>query len=206
MKFTKFAAIALLTAFTVTAFAVSAPFDTWITKLTGDVTFNDAGAAAIASGVIVDADISASAAIGEAKLDPQNNAAVDGTDEGLFAHRIARFIYDEAVDGGAIAAYGLGVTLPAGAVIVRSYFKIITQFVDGGSGTVALSCEDANNIKTATDITGSADNAFVEGESDGAAANFQRDIAAACEITATVAGAEQTAGKLVGWVEYVVED
>ena len=126
--------------------------------------------------------------------------------EGLFAHRIARFIYDEAVDGGAIAAYGLGVTLPAGAVIVRSYFKIITQFVDGGSGTVALSCEDANNIKTATDITGSADNAFVEGESDGAAANFQRDIAAACEITATVAGAEQTAGKLVGWVEYVVED
>jgi hypothetical protein len=74
------------------------------------------------------------------------------------------------------------------------------------SGTVALSCEDANNIKTATDITGSSANAFVEGASTGAASAFVRGIGAACEITATVATATQDAGKLVGWVEYVVEN
>jgi hypothetical protein len=100
----------------------------------------------------------------------------------------------------------LSVQLPAKAVIVRSYFKIITQFVDSGSGTVALSCEDANNIKTATDITGSSANAFVEGESTGAASAFVRGISAACNITASVGGVTQDAGKLVGWVHYVIEN
>ena len=126
-------------------------------------------------------------------------------DEGVFNQHVAKFIYDVSTDTGTVAAHGTGVFLPANAVITRSYFKIITQFVDSGSGTVALSCEDANNIKTATDITGSSANAFVEGASTGAASAFVRDIAAKCEITATVAGVAQTAGKLVGWVEYIIE-
>jgi hypothetical protein len=33
-----------------------------------------------------------------------------------------------------------------------------------------------------------------------------RGIGAACEITATVATAAQDAGKLIGWVRYVVEN
>jgi hypothetical protein len=118
--------------------------------------------------------------------------------------RIARFTYDVATNLGTIAAHGLGVSLPAKAIIIRSFFQIDTQFVDGGAGTVALSCEDANNIKTATDITGSSVGAFVEGASTGAASAFVGSIAASCEITATVAGAAQTAGKLTGWVMYVV--
>lgn len=183
--------------------SASTPIEPWVTKITGDMTINRDGTAALGSGVIVNADISSSAAIGESKLDAQAN---DGSDEGLFADRVARFIYDVAADGGTVGARGLGVTLPGGAVIIRSYFKIITQFVDSGSGTVALSCEDANNIKTATDITGSSANAFIEGQSTGAASAFVRDIAADCEITATVAASDQTAGKLVGWVHYVIED
>lgn len=126
--------------------------------------------------------------------------------EGHFVQKTARFIYDVAVDGGSTGAHGLGVRLPAKAVITRSFFKIITQFSDSGTGTVALSCEDANNIKTATDITGSSANAFVEGASTGAASAFVRGIGADCEITATVASATQDAGKLVGWVTYILED
>jgi hypothetical protein len=133
-------------------------------------------------------------------------ANVGPTTEGISNLRIARVTYDVATDLGTVGAHGLGVSLPAKAVIIRSWFMINTQFVDAGSGTVALSCEDANNIKTATDITGEAVGAFVEGASTGAASAFISSIAATCEITATVATAAQTAGKLTLWVMYVVAD
>ena len=129
--------------------------------------------------------------------------------EGHFVRKLVRFMYDGATDGYTSSAKGLGVFLPANAVITRSYFKVITQFVDSGTTTIALSCEDANNIKTATDITGSAANAFVEGASTGTAETFVRGIGARCEITATPAGAAThllQAGKLVGWVEYILEN
>ncbi len=132
----------------------------------------------------------------------------DGATGGLYAKKVATFIYDVAVDGGTVATHTLAqtATLPAKAVITRSYFKIITQFSDSGSGTVALFCEDANNIKTATDITGSSANAFVEGESTGAASAFVRGIGSACDIKAVVGGVTQDTGKLIGWVEYVLEN
>lgn len=133
-------------------------------------------------------------------------AAQSYTAEGISNLRIARVTYDVATDLGTVGAHALGVTLPAKAIIVRSWFFVDTQFVDGGVGTVALHCEDANNIKTATDITGSAAGAFVEGQSTGAASAFVGSIAAACEVTATVAGADQTAGKLTAFIEYVVTD
>ena len=118
-----------------------------------------------------------------------------------------KFTYDTVAGAsGAIGTYSTGVTLPAKAVIIRSYLRIITQFTDAGSGTVALHCEDANNIKTATDITGSTAGAFVEGASTGAASAFVSSIGAACTITATVAGADQTAGKFEGWVTYVLHE
>lgn len=140
----------------------------------------------------------------EPAVDRRLGALDVATGEGTPALRYARFVYNTAVDGGTIGARGLGVFLPANAMIVRSYLYVKTQFVDGGAGTVALSCEDANNIKTATDITGSAAGALIEGQSTGAASAFTTGIAARCEITATVATADQTAGYLVGYVEYVV--
>jgi trimeric autotransporter adhesin len=127
------------------------------------------------------------------------------TVEGNYAKKIARFVFDQAVDGATIGAHLTGVSLPAKAIITNSWFYTKTQFADTGSGTVAISCEDANNIFTATDITGNAAGTIVAGASDGgAAATFVGGIAAACEITVTVAGADQSAGALVGFVEYVV--
>ncbi len=176
----------------VLAVATDSPLQPWITKIKGDLTINKYGSATLGSGVVTGANVA----------DMSTTAAT----EGLYAGKIARFTYDVSANGGSVAPHTLGASLPAGAVIIRSYFKIITQFVDSGSGTVALSCEDANNIKTATDITGSSADAFVEGASTGAASAFVRGIAAACNITATVAGVAQTSGKLIGWVHYVVEN
>lgn len=124
--------------------------------------------------------------------------------EGHFQQRIAKVTYDVGTDGGTIAARGLGVFLPANSIIRQVFFRTDVQFVDAGSGTVALSCEDANNIFTATDITGNAVGTLVAGASTGAVGAMVQSIAAQCEITATVAGAAQTAGRLTLWVEYVV--
>lgn len=126
------------------------------------------------------------------------------TKEGQFQIRVAKVDYNVLTDGGTIATRGLGVFLPAKAMIKQVWFRINTQFVDGGVGTVALQCEDAGNLFTATDITGSAIGTITAGAATGTAATMVSSIAATCEIQAVVAGAAQTAGNLTMWVEYVV--
>lgn len=123
--------------------------------------------------------------------------------------KIAKVKYNAVTNGGvSTATYGLGVTLPASAVIVRSYGKINTQFVDNGNGTIALHCETANNIFSAADITLHAAGGLLEGVSSGASTAFKA-ITSPCVITATVAGSADitnSAGELTFWVEYVVAD
>ncbi len=160
--------------------ATSSPFPSWISKLVGEVSINKYGQTSI------------------------TEEASDG--ETTYGLKVARFVYDVAVDGGAVGPHTLETQLPAKAVIKQSWYKIITQFSDSGSGTVALSCEDANNILTAGDITGISANAITTGASTGSAATMVRGIGSACNITATVAGVTQDTGKLVGWVEYVIEN
>jgi len=128
------------------------------------------------------------------------------TADGLNAYRVARATWDFAEHGGAQTAIGLGVTLPAKAVIEHAYFYTVTQVTDGGTGTGALSCEDANNLYSAADVTGNAAGVMVEGVPDGDVANFVTGIAAACELTWTIAGADATAGKLNFYVRYTVHD
>lgn len=116
------------------------------------------------------------------------------------------FVYDTAVDGGSVGAHTLSVKLPAGAIITRSFIEIKTQFASAsGNSKVALSCEDANNIKTSTDIDASAAGAFIEGESTGAASAFKK-VDAECSITATIASEAATAGKLQGFLSYFISD
>ena len=112
--------------------------------------------------------------------------------------------YDVAVQGGGIGLHGLGKALPAKASIKRSWYQIGTQFVDAGSGTVGVYCEDAGNVFAATDITGKTAGTITDGVSTGSAASMVSGIGANCELTAVVAGAAQSAGKLVVFVEYVV--
>ena len=119
----------------------------------------------------------------------------------------AKAIYNVAVGtNGAVAAHGLGVYLPAKAVITRSWYYVVTATSGTPTSTVAFSCEDANNIKTATDMTAYAANQIVEGASTGAASAFVKSIAAACEITATVAADIMSSGKIDLYIDYTLSE
>ena len=134
------------------------------------------------------------------------NSTTSYTGDGLLSLRVARVTYDVAADGGGIGAHALGVSLPANALLKQAYFYVKTQFVSASNGTIALSCEDANNIYSATNITGQAAGAITAGVPIGTVATMSSAIAAPCEITATVASASYTAGKLNLFLEYLVRD
>lgn len=176
------------------------------------VNVNSGGAIEVESGGSLDVKSGGSLLIGSVTMSAtaselnqmdDSNLATDG---GGLKKRVVRSTFDTQVDGGAIGAYDLGEDLPANAIVVQAWFQIITQFTDGGSGTVALSCAGANDLFSAADITGSAGGTITSGVPDGTAANMFDVGGSACNITATVAAAEQTAGKLVLWVEYVVSE
>lgn len=182
----------LTCAFALNAFAIQAPFQPKDEKLiSSGIMLMDSNAMIIGSSL--------------GRANPESHGS-----DGYMQKRIIRATYDVAVDGGTIAAHGLGVTIPANAIIVRSWFYTVTQFVDAGSGTVAIHCETANNIFSAADITGNADGVLVDGVQQ-AFATFDGTgaagiLGAACEPTATVATAAQTAGKLVLFIEYMVAE
>lgn len=105
----------------------------------------------------------------------------------------------------------LGPKLPAKAIITSSYAYVVTPPSGTGSGsTVAFKCEDSGNILTAVDLTAKAAGAVVSGNQYGpsttsaAAAGMTASIASECNVSAVVAGASPTAGKVVLFVEYVV--
>ena len=119
----------------------------------------------------------------------------------------ARAVYevDSGTGEGAVGAHGLGVYLPADAIVRQAWFQIVEQFTDNGSGTIALSCATANDIYSAADITGQSANAIIAGVPTGVAATMFH-TEAGCELTATVATASHNAGKLVLFVDYVVSE
>lgn len=136
------------------------------------------------------------------ELELLQGAVIDMADssDGLKLQRVARATYDVSVDGGGIGDHGLGVSLPANAIVYNAYYQTKTQFTDGGSGTVALACGSAT-ILSAGDITGQAAESVNEATIDTTAE--AADVGTSeCEITATVATATQTAGKLVLFVHY----
>ncbi len=127
-------------------------------------------------------------------------------DEGINLDKLAIFDYDFAVDGGAIGTIATGVDLPANAVIEKCWFRVETQLVDAGSGTLAVQCEDAGNILAAGDQTGVAAGAFLASDITGTAANMVDDIAASCDLSYVIAGAALTAGKIRGYCRYSVHE
>lgn len=132
--------------------------------------------------------------------------------DGLHAVRVARFTFNPTATAGmrTIAAHGLGVTLPAKAIILDGVIDVITTFVSAGAdaGTIAISVEGAGDIVVAIAISNGA-NPWDAGRQaivplNSAATAVKTTVAR--EVTATVAVQALTAGKLVGFLRYVVSE
>lgn len=149
----------------------------------------------------------------------------------LVVSKIAQAIYDTAgndsagVSNKTIAAHGMGVYIPIGAVITRAWYQVKTTFADGASNnaTIALSISSANDLVSAIAISdastpwtaglhgtlaGSYAEATVAGDTAILAAariagSMIGALTAEKEIVATVAVHALTAGKLIIWIEYV---
>lgn len=133
--------------------------------------------------------------------------------------KIQKVVYDISVDSTSGSAVGLSAYLPANSIITKVFMVIETQFIDDGSGTVALHCEDSANILSATDISGFATDtamivypydidrdtttAFSTSTAASFATNSAQSIAAGCEISATYGGATPSAGKLTALIYYL---
>ena len=160
--------------------------------VSGDVTLAANGAVTIGAGKVTEAKMLAITA------------------DGLHAKRIARATYDFAVDGGVVGDIGLGVSLPDNAVVVRSWYTVLTNFTSADdSATVAISIptDDAAGIVAALAISGEGDiwdAGHHEGIQVGTATTFSEQTTAARELTLTIGVQNLTAGKLILFCEYVV--
>ena len=104
-----------------------------------------------------------------------------------------------------IAAHSSGVFIPAGAIIMKSMYDVLTTFTSAtDAGEIAVSVASANDIKTATAIsTGTTyDNvaALVAGTPISAATAIK--LSADKEVIFTTTVEALTAGKLDFYIEY----
>jgi hypothetical protein len=107
--------------------------------------------------------------------------------------------YDFAEHGGVVGAIPLDLTLPAGAIIYNGFANVVTDPTSGGSATVAISIQGANDLLTATaiaSVTGALD--LVP---DGTAAETIV-LTTDKTLTVTVAVAALTAGKIDVYLQY----
>lgn len=108
----------------------------------------------------------------------------------------------------AIGAHGLGITLPAHAIIVGGFQDVNTAFTSAGStATIAISAEAANDIQAAAAVSG-APYSTIGRKAIVPKANTPESTSvkatAAREITATVAVQALTAGKVTIYIYYVL--
>jgi hypothetical protein len=150
-------------------------------------------------------------------------------DSHLGYKKLATAIFDTAgldsagVSNKTIAAHGLGVYLPIGAIITLAYYQVKTTFTSAtNAATIALSAQSAGDLKVgiaisdASNVWNAANGGLLPGNpAEGTVAGDTGILAAARmaatfigltaerEITATVAVEALTAGKAVLFIEYV---
>lgn len=128
---------------------------------------------------------------------------------GLGVLRVARFLFDAGVDANrAIGAHGVGVTLPANAIVVGGFFEVNTAFTseNTNNGTIAIHVQTANDIQTAAAVSGApystiGRKAIVPKANTPESTSIK--LTAVREITCTVAVSALTAGELTGYLYYV---
>lgn len=146
-------------------------------------------------------------------LDLRNNvdvldAFINGN-AGLGVLKVARFVFDAGVVANrTIAPHGLGVSLPADAIVVGGFFDVNTVFTSAGgdAGTIALHLQAANDIQAAAAVSGApystiGRKAIVPKANTPESTSVKTTVAR--EITATVAVQALLTGKLTGYLYFV---
>jgi hypothetical protein len=120
------------------------------------------------------------------------------------ARKTAVGLYDFATEGGAVGAITLrGDTVPSGAIIIDALIQVDTALTSGGSATVAVKVESANDILTATAYGSSPWSSTGAKRATLTATSAPVTTTAARSIVATVATAALTAGAFKVIVTYV---
>ncbi|WP_321376940.1 hypothetical protein [Trichococcus shcherbakoviae] len=111
------------------------------------------------------------------------------------------FCYDFSVHGGAVGDIDLGVTVPANTIILDGILDVVKAVTVGTNGTIALKVEAAGDVLAAV-----AAGTLTKGRHDivpvGTAATSIKTTVAR-KITATIATAAVTAGRLYGFLRCV---
>ena len=131
------------------------------------------------------------------------NITMNTPTDGLQIKMTARATFD-ATGGKVAGAYDLGVNIPANAIIVRTYYDVLTTFQSAAdTAIISLTISSTGTIGTALAInngTNPWDAGFHEGVQTGTVANFLKTTAERA-ILATFAVQNLTAGKLVVFVD-----
>ncbi len=118
-------------------------------------------------------------------------------------HYSVKATYNAAVSGDSAVAHDLGVSLPVGAIITRSFIDVNTAFVNANNiGRVAFHCQTAGNILAANALSQTGP---LEGISTGASTVF-KEITVNCPVTATVTVGPFTAGSANVFIDYVLSN
>ncbi len=182
----------------------------WVVGSGGTLNIAAGGALQIAGVALTPsaAEINVLASAGVTAAEVAKLSAAGYAADGLDQMRVARFTFDAGIAGNqTIAAHGTGVTLPINAIVYGGFYDVNTGFTSAGgnAGTVAISLEAANDLLTATAVSnailGTIGRKAIVPVSTAASTV---KATAAREVTCTVAGQVLTAGKLTGFLLYVV--
>lgn len=133
------------------------------------------------------------------------------SESGLATQLYAKAIFDYGKTdssgnaNSAIGTHGLGVFLPPKAIIIQTWFEVVTGFTSAANtATVAIQAESAADIFAATAVSNAGlanANALTTGIQTGSAANMKLTTVER-ELQVVVGTQALTAGRLVLFVEY----
>jgi len=121
---------------------------------------------------------------------------------------VTKFTFDAEADDAAetpasnklVGAHPMAVSVPDNAIVISGHVDVITAVTSEGAATVAIHLANANDLLTATALTG-----LTEGKQLPMAAVKTAPIklAAAKAVTVTVGTAALTAGKFDGYIVWM---
>lgn len=143
----------------------------------------------------------------DSRFDALEGQSTVNATAGVHPKQLAVATWDYSIHGGSstVGAISLGVALPNGALITRSYgFIESTLTAPAGPGAkFEVGCGSAANIIPLLDYQQYGSQAVIEGTATGAS-NVIQKVNANCNISATFTTNSVTAGKATAYVEYVL--